>query len=391
MKEPESNLKGNLSDDQIQKAIVNVMKELNDIYKNKSSDEYKMAGDITKSPVYDGIESAVANLSTLKGFPKQDVSDYQNLFNALHKPMYKKMVAEYLKSPNEQNTAFTTIFTLGYRTLLGDLSRIYAATEATESGIVYHPDQAAKQRALTKSFIKAFNKNIDDEYNKAVRRNGNKPKMHQEGALFSAIGSGVTALSTFSRAHELGPITAFFRDIFNFIFGARKELNPISFISHRLTKSYDSLVDRFEDTQKMYNATKEAYEEYKNSPGRKDMAIEGRYLRNLKKYNIAMKTLQAKLAHYDSRAQAEAEEKMYKARMEQRQKMKEEAERKASERKENTRPTPKPEPTRPTPSIPKPTTSVPKEMPKPEPSPSEQKPTEEKPKPPKVDTGDLDF
>ena len=73
MKEPESNLKGNLSDDQIQKAIVNVMKELNDIYKNKSSDEYKMAGDITKSPVYDGIESAVANLSTLKGFPKQDV------------------------------------------------------------------------------------------------------------------------------------------------------------------------------------------------------------------------------------------------------------------------------------------------------------------------------
>lgn len=377
-------LKKDLSENEVQRTIADMMQNLDHIYKNKSSDEYKMAGDITKSPVYDGLESAIANLRTLKGFPKSDIADYQNLFNALHKPMYNKMVTEYMKSPNEQNTTFTTLFTVGYRVLVGDMGRIYVATEATESGIVYHPDKAAQQRAMTKSFIRAFNKNINEEYNKAVRRNGGKPKMHQEAAFFSALSSGITALSTFSRAHEIGPISAFFRDVFNFIFGAKKELNPISFISHRLTKSYDALVKRFDDTQKIYNATKEAYDEYRNSPGRKDMAIEGRYIRNLKKYNIAMKTLQAKMAHYDSRAQAEAEEKMYKARMEQRQKAKEEAERKASE-KESSKPTPS------KPSTPKPTISSPKELPKPEPSPAEQKPTEEKPKPPKVDTGDLDF
>ena len=366
----------------VQKAMATMMKQLGEIYRNKSSDEYKMAGDITKSPVYDMIETSIANLRTLKGFPKTEISDYQNLFNSLHKPLYKKMVLEYMKEPNEKNTTFTTIFTVGYRTLVGDLARIYAATEATPEGIVYHAEESAKQRALTRVFIKSFNKNMEEEYNKAIRRANSKPKMHQEGAALGAIGSGTTAFAAFSKAHELGPIASMFRDVFNFIFGAKKELNATSFIGHQLTRSYDALVDKFDDTQKLYNATKEAYDEYKNSAGRHDPRIERNYEKNLKKYNIAMKTLQAKLAHFDSRAQAEAQEKAYREKMEAREQRRQERAAGQSQ-KETPKPTSKP--------FPKPTskpTSAPTKPTSTSSDDEEKKPTAP---PPKVDTGDLDF
>lgn len=367
MRDPEKELTKNVPHDEVDKSIVSMMKDLDDIYKNKSSDEYKMAGDITKSPIYEKIESLIADLRTLKGLPKTDAEDYQQLFNALHKPMYRNMTAEYLKKPNEKNTLFVALFTVGYRTLVGDLSRIYAATEATPNGFVYHSDQAAKQRTMTKSFIKAFNKNMDEEYNKAIRSKAKKPTMHQEGALLNLLGAGTTALATLSRAHELGPITAMFRDIFNFIFGAKRELNPVSFMGHHLTRSYDGLVHKFEDTEKMYRATKEAYEEYKNSPGRKDPRIEQNYERNLKKYNITMKTLQAKMDHFDARAQEEAKAKAWEKRQEDRKKLKAGFGTKQEESK--------PKPSSPFSPKPKPTLGD----------------TTEKPKPPKVDTGDLDF
>jgi ABC-type multidrug transport system fused ATPase/permease subunit len=116
---------------EVQKEIMLTMKLLVDIYKNKSSEEYQMMGDITKSKVYDKIESQIIDLKTLKNFPKNEANDYQRMFDNLHKPMYKKLVAEFVQSPNEKNTTFTALFTAGYRVLIGDLSKIYASTEAT--------------------------------------------------------------------------------------------------------------------------------------------------------------------------------------------------------------------------------------------------------------------
>lgn len=382
MKDPEKTFpkelkSGYASQGDVDKEIAAMIKEIDHLYHNKSSDEYRMCGDITKSPVYDTIESGVANLKTLKNFPKNQAQDYQQLFNGLHRPMFKTAVAEYLKSPNEKNVIFTALFTVGYRTLVGDLSRIYASTEATESGIVYHPEQESTKHPLSTAFIKSFNKNLDDKYNEAVRARGNRPKMHQEAAAFMGLaGAAITAFAAFSKAHELGPITAFFRDVFNRIFGARKELNPVSFISHRLTKSYDGLVDRYKDTQKLYDATKDAYEEYKKSYGRHNPRVELNYQKNMKKYNIMMKTLKAKIDHFDSRAEEEAKEQAYRKRMEDRERM--------LQPKESTpEPPPKPKPfSAPKPSAPKPTESAPK------PSEDERKPTAP---PPKVDTGDLDF
>ena len=64
----------------VQKEIALMIKLLDDIYKNKSSDEYNMMGDITKSKVYDELEKQIANLRTLKNFPPQEANDYQKMF-----------------------------------------------------------------------------------------------------------------------------------------------------------------------------------------------------------------------------------------------------------------------------------------------------------------------
>jgi hypothetical protein len=151
--------------------MVALLVELEHVYGNKSSDEYKMCGDITKSKVYGAIENMIANLSTLKGINKNDVSNLKSMFNALHRPIYKKMVTEYLNGPNDRNSLFTCIFTCGYRVLVGELSRIFASTVATDKGLIYKPDKISKSESAAR-FIVAFNKDMDkkvDEYIKVGR------------------------------------------------------------------------------------------------------------------------------------------------------------------------------------------------------------------------------
>ena len=120
--------------------------QLHDIYSNKSSEEYKMCGDITKSPTYEKIEIGVSELKTLKGFSKNDAKDMETMFMTLHRPIFKKMVAEYIAKPEDRNVVFTSVFTVGYRLLVSELSRIIASTEATNKGIVYKPDKASRHR-----------------------------------------------------------------------------------------------------------------------------------------------------------------------------------------------------------------------------------------------------
>ena len=76
--------------------VVSLNTILSEIYHNKSSDEYKMKGDITKSSSYKNIEQMIANLTTLKRFPKQNASDLRQMFTTLHLPVFKTLVKEYM-------------------------------------------------------------------------------------------------------------------------------------------------------------------------------------------------------------------------------------------------------------------------------------------------------
>lgn len=135
---------------ELDERLARVAQLLHDTYKNKSSEEYKMKGDITKSSYYSNIEKCIADLSTLRGFAKPDASDLNQLFNTLHRPIFKNMVREYMNEPNEKNTVFCALFTLGFRLLIGELSRIYTSVEATPKGLEYKPNKISRKNDISK-------------------------------------------------------------------------------------------------------------------------------------------------------------------------------------------------------------------------------------------------
>ena len=268
-----------------------------EIYKNKSSDEYKMRGDISISSEYSTIERMVSDLKILKGFPSSEAEDIKMLFLTLHRPVFKKMVSEYLASPNERNQTFTTVFTVGYRLLVGELSRIFASTEATDKGISYKPDKISRKENA-KWLIKHFNKSLEQKIDTYIRSHANKQKPVQEALVEISDGFGTVA----------GIVATVF-DVIGLIFTGAKELNPISFINAMLTRSYDNKVKKFEEVSAMYNATKEAYAEYMKIPkAERQEKIESKYMKNIDKYNIKMQNLAAQIEHYDSRAKEEVKD-----------------------------------------------------------------------------------
>jgi hypothetical protein len=217
------------------------------------------------------------------------------LFLTLHRPVFKKMVSEYLASPNERNQTFTTVFTVGYRLLVGELSRIFASTEATDKGIAYKPDKISRKENA-KWLIRHFNKSLEQKIDTYIRSHANKQQKPVQEALVE-ISDGFGAVA--------GVVATVF-DVLGLIFTGAKELNPISFINAMLTRSYDNKVKKFEEVSAMYNATKEAYDEYMKIPkaDRKEK-IESKYMKNIDKYNIKMQNLAAQIEHYDSRAKEE--------------------------------------------------------------------------------------
>lgn len=160
--------KNEKSKKQLDSAMLAINSMLNDIYSNKSSDEYKMKGDITKSPSYKKIEEMIADLKTLKNYNQKDADDIAKMFNTLHRPVFKTMVKEYIMEHNDKNTLFTATFTVGYRLLVGELTRIFAATEATDKGIVYKPNKVSRQSDATR-MIKIYNDNLESILNKYVQ------------------------------------------------------------------------------------------------------------------------------------------------------------------------------------------------------------------------------
>ena len=204
------------------------------------------------------------------------------------------MVTEYLVSPNERNTTFTTVYTVGYRLLVGELSRIFASTEATDKGITYKPDKISRKENA-KWLIKHFNGSLEQQLDTYIRSHANKLKPVQEAVSDVADAFGVVS----------GIVSTVF-EVIGLVFRGAREINPISFINAMLTKSYDNKVKKFEDVSAMYYATKDAYDEYMKLPAsQRKEKIESKYIKNIDKYNIKMQNLAAQIEHYDQRAKEE--------------------------------------------------------------------------------------
>lgn len=283
-------------------------KQLSSVYSNKSSDEYKMHGDITLSPSYKEIEKMVAELSGIKGFNRGDAREINTMFSTLHRPIFKQMVTDYLSKPTETNTIYTTVFTVGYRVLVGELSRILACTEAGDDGIKYKPDSVSR-KSNSAYVIKHYNASMESGISAYIRANGStaqknalknikSAKIHQESAIGDAVAIGLNVAS-----FAIDCIQSVFS------FGA-KEFNPISFFNAVLMKSYDKKVKKFEDAQKNYELAKEAYADYLRTPkSDRKRRIEHKYIKLINKYNIKMQNLKAKIEHFDQRSEVEARDK----------------------------------------------------------------------------------
>lgn len=301
--------------------IASMVQQLNRIYTNRSSDEYKMKGDITKSPVYDTLQRALADISTIKGINKLEVQDLNRMFNILHRPNFKTLVTKYMMTGDANTVMMTTTFTCAYRILIGELSRIFTSTEATERGIFYKPDRVSRKNDMSK-FVRTFNTKVESELNKSIRSStkkvgvGKKFKMEsyfedvdlfQEGG---GAGLGAATAVAGGLATVMNTISPVFEEIglwLNLLFPDKTAINPVSRMSSILSNSYTRKVEKFQQYEAEYFATREAYDEYMKIPQfQRNKKVESKYIKNMEKYNIKMQHAQAKIAHYDQRSIKEA-------------------------------------------------------------------------------------
>ena len=285
----------------------NIMKVLGEIYSNKSSDEFKCKGDIRKVPMYKFIDKQIADLSTLKKYPATDAKDIKTMFLTLHRPIFPQMVLAYLNKPDERNSLFTALFTVAYRVLVGELARIYASTEATEKGLVYKPDKISRKNDMS-WFIRTFNDDLDKKIDEYIRATYTEyATFHEDLSEYFEEGVNTLLLKGADAAvYILGIIPR--------IFKSAKEINPISFFNAILMRSYDRKIEKYEEVSALYEATKEAYEDYLRIPeSDRKRKIESKYKKNIEKYNIKMNNLKAQIDHYDSRAAEEANDRKKKS------------------------------------------------------------------------------
>lgn len=317
-----------------QKKLDAVMLAINSMlaekYTNKSTDEYKMKGDITKSPMYSNIERMVAELKTLKGYKQSDADDMKTLFETLHRPVFKTMVKEYITDKNDKNTIFTSMFTIGYRLLIGELGRIYASTESTPKGIVYKPNKISRKTDASR-MIKLFNADLEKKLNQYISQMNKHPEESpvsesyltmildsmiqesetvetvkeedenvetvteedevsgdndpsgdvnstdddvntvQEASDLAEVGSSLTKAANYITATgaSIGIIAAavgVFAGLFGTINGLLRGFNPISDINYMFMDSYDKKIRQLSSIANTYEETKKAYDEYMKIP-----------------------------------------------------------------------------------------------------------------------------
>lgn len=284
------------------------LKNVKRVYKNKSGDEYKMKGDIRKHPCYDIISRDVKSLGDgVKNAPTKVITGVKDMFAALHKPIWKKMVGEYMAKPNEKNTAYTICFSNGIRMMLSVMMTIFSYTKATENGLVYEePEKLSDDDKIRFEFITKNGKDYDQKVMKmydmaATKAKKDKPvtakkddEITQEAASVGIVAATADAV--------VGVIEGVF-GILNGVFRTAASLNPISLISACLSRSYDKKIEQYEKISKEYEAAKKAYDEYKKIPAtQRKKRIDHAYTKMIDKYNIKMKNLKAKIDHYDTRA-----------------------------------------------------------------------------------------
>ena len=284
-----SKISTNAAEEQMIQLALSSLKE---IYANKSSDEYKSHGDITRSSEYKSIEKMIAGLGKINKFPKQEASELRTLFLTLHRPVFSKMVTEYIHEPNDSNTIFTAVYTVGYRVLISELSRIYTSTVPTANeGIVYKPDKVSKRNNMSK-FIRSFNSSLEQKINMYIK------SVEAESLVTEAFADVATAVVGVSKKAYI-----LFNKVFKVLMKDSVSMAPINRL---LTMAFNHKVGRLDKIIELYQATLEAYEEYMRIPeSQRKKKVESKYIKNLKKYEIKMNNIKAQIAHYDYRAKEE--------------------------------------------------------------------------------------
>lgn len=279
-------------------------RDLKRIYTNKSCDEYKMKGDITKHPLYDTLSKDINELgNSVKNVPTKTVTGIKDMFASLKKPIWKKMVAEYLAKPNSKNITYTSYFTIGYRYMMTAIMYIQTNIKASENGLEFVTPKMSDEEMAPIKFVSSNGKDYDkyaekayQSYEKTAKKN--KPEVKTESYNVTQEAAGVAMVVD----KAVGVVEGVF-GILNGIFKTAASLNPISLISACLSRSYDKKVEQYEKVSKELEATKKAYDEYKKIPAtQRQKRIEHRYTKMIDKYNIKMANLKAKIDHFDTRA-----------------------------------------------------------------------------------------
>lgn len=271
------------------------------VYKNKSNDEYKCKGDIKKSPNYELMDQKLnKDMPNISGYPSNNLTILQKAFKELQKPIWGKMVSEYMRKPDETNLAYAFMFSACYRGLLSEIMSAIASSEATETGFVYKPDIIENKNDRSIKILKKFTTDPDGVMKSIVagskKRLGGKSeeKIQQEAATVSAVGGAIEGVASLAEA-TFGAIGKVFKSALS--------LNPISFFSALFSRAYDKKVEKFKKFDDLYHATVEAYNEYRRIPQSKRKArIEHRYIKMMEKYNIKRENLRKQIEHYDRRA-----------------------------------------------------------------------------------------
>ena len=295
-------MKGGIIDmDNSNKDVKKILKGLKRIYANKSADEYKMKGDIKKHPIYDTLSNDISTLGdNVKNAPSKLINGIKDMFESLKKPIWKKMVAEYLAKPDPKNILYTAHFTLGYRYMITAVMFVQTNIKASENGLTYTtPKIPAEENTILDYVIK--NGKDFDKYVEKIYKDGEKDLKKTKVTQEAAAPTPVSPITTTANL-LVGAVESIFRGL-NSVFKTAASLNPISLISACLSRSYDKKVEQYEKVSKELEAAKKAYEEYKKIPAaQRKKRIEHRYVKMIDKYNIKMGNLKAKIDHYDTRA-----------------------------------------------------------------------------------------
>ena len=296
-----------------EKFIKKASKDLKRIYSNKSSDEYKMKGDIKKHPVYDTLSKDIQTLDTdVKNAPTKTITGIKDMFASLQKPIFKKMVSEYMAKPEPKNIVYTMCFTIGYRYMITTIMYIQTNIEASDNGLVFKTNTVRPQDKTIYEYVakngKDYDKYVENLYKQYEKKSKqDKPVVATESADITQEAASLGVVSAAVNT-VVGLIEGVF-GILNGIFKTAASLNPISLISACLSRSYDKKVEQYEKISKELEATKKAYAEYKKIPAtQRKKRIEHNYVKMIDKYNIKMANLKAKIDHFDTRASKGSED-----------------------------------------------------------------------------------